>query len=271
MSVHTFPLASSGWISVVVRRRNLPAPSYPPARRRHHPKILQQQGQRPHGVCGQGPQKPSKGDLRHINADNCPVISSPRGLTETEPKHTDVLWKSGMSFCHSCLRWWQLLRNLLKNKKWPEAAGQRTWEGWSDWMRTLWVNNEWHFQYTDWRLIISLNRSQCLSRTWFHFYILGRINIQSSQKSAACACDDTNVTWVPLRVLWSDSMLLKKKILHNGLRGADTSRSVIFVCSWQQLKETTNRKSSLQHKPDEYSGINKPGCHQRELQSRRNC
>lgn len=53
-------VVSSGWIWVGVCGRSLSARSHSPARRRHHQKSLQQQGQRPHVVCGQSPQKPLK-------------------------------------------------------------------------------------------------------------------------------------------------------------------------------------------------------------------
>ena len=45
-----------GWIRAGFSGRRLPARGHPPARGRCHPKSLQQQGQRPHGVCGQSAQ-----------------------------------------------------------------------------------------------------------------------------------------------------------------------------------------------------------------------
>lgn len=61
-------VVSSGWIWVGVCGRSLSARSHPPARRRHHQKSLQQQGQRPHVVCGQSPQKPLK--KKRLNTDH---------------------------------------------------------------------------------------------------------------------------------------------------------------------------------------------------------
>lgn len=72
---------STGWIRVGVGGWNLPARSHSPARCGHHPESLQQQGQRPHGVHGQSPQKP-EGSLN---------------LIYQEPKGPDAALRSAVS------------------------------------------------------------------------------------------------------------------------------------------------------------------------------
>lgn len=60
----TFPFScpSSGWIWAGVCGRSVTTRSHPSARCWQYSKSLQQQGQRPHGVCGQSPEKPLRGD-----------------------------------------------------------------------------------------------------------------------------------------------------------------------------------------------------------------
>lgn len=133
-SVFTLPLVFLGWVWVVVCGRNLPARSHPPPCCRHHPKILQQQGQRPHGVCGQSPQKPLNGDLRYMN-DQQP--SGTVRWSPNTPTCSEVRYVGSHFTLKSWSENWRLMRNALKDKKRPKTASQRTWEGWSDWMRTL--------------------------------------------------------------------------------------------------------------------------------------
>lgn len=99
-------LISSGWIWVGVCGWNLPARSHPPACCGHHPKSLQQQGQRPHGVQGQSPQGPA----------------SRRGLIvcdpNTSPDKLTLLW--GQLCNHSARK--HMCRHWKHIEKWLQGA-----------------------------------------------------------------------------------------------------------------------------------------------------
>lgn len=94
-------VVSSGWIWVGVCGRSLSARSHPPARRRHHQKSLQQQGQRPHVVCGQNPQKPLKKTEHWSRVYKNILWLSASSLTDGKlrPEQSDELW--GHSAIHA--------------------------------------------------------------------------------------------------------------------------------------------------------------------------
>ena len=191
-------VVSSGWIWVGVCGRSLSARSYSPARRRHHQKSLQQQGQRPHAVRGQSPQKPLKKKSEHWSRvyKNVPVIISFSG-----PEQSDELWGRGGHFA----------RNTdMDAGDWQTnmASGSRSQDFRTKWQK-LWnnvttkiVTDIWSLnfkpseseimkQWCSWCLKMSLITTQEPTpvNNTTSLYILCRFNILSSQKTSECVID----------------------------------------------------------------------------------